>query len=390
MAVRANLNLIDELEHFGARDAAKCYQCGNCSAVCVRATDPYVFPRKSLHYLQMGLEKPLRGSLDPWLCYYCGECSDQCPRGAEPGETMMGLRRWLTAQYDFSGLSKMLYGSWSSELAAVLTLAVITCLGFLGFGFLRGGGNLAVYDGPGAFLPAHAVHIFDWTLGITLALLLVINCVRMWHFTMHNEQTPRVPLAMYLRYLALLPLHFLTQKSFKECDHKRPWFNHLVLMLSYLTMLVLIMLFLRSMQAGPGVNWYVHIFGYIATIGLVTTCTMAVRGRLAKDEAYHRHSHESDWMFLGLLLFVSITGIVQHILHRAGLPTAANITYIIHLMGVVPMLTLEVPFGKWSHLAYRPFAMYLSVVRREALAMQGQEARVQGAMSLGEPAKPAA
>jgi quinone-modifying oxidoreductase, subunit QmoC len=69
-----------------------------------------------MHYLQMGLEKPLRSALDPWLCYYCGECSEQCPRGAEPGETMMGMRRWLTAQYDFTGISRFLYRSWASEL----------------------------------------------------------------------------------------------------------------------------------------------------------------------------------------------------------------------------------------------------------------------------------
>ena len=98
MAVRANPDLIDELEQFGARDAVKCYQCGNCSAACAHSDDPYVFPRKSMRYLQMGLEKPLRSALDPWLCYYCGKCSDQCPRGAEPGETMMGIRRWLTAR----------------------------------------------------------------------------------------------------------------------------------------------------------------------------------------------------------------------------------------------------------------------------------------------------
>jgi len=59
-----------------------------------------------------GLEKPLRSTLDPWLCYYCGDCSERCPRGAEPGETMMGLRRWLTAQYDFTGISRFLYRSW--------------------------------------------------------------------------------------------------------------------------------------------------------------------------------------------------------------------------------------------------------------------------------------
>ncbi len=48
--------------------------------------------------------------------------------------------------------------------------------------------------------------------------------------------------------------------------------------------------------------------------------------------------------------------------------TLANIIYIVHLMGVVPMLALEVPFSKWGHLAYRPLAMYLSRVQADALA----------------------
>ena len=182
MAVRANPNLIDDVKHFGAGDVVKCYQCGNCSAACTRSEGEHVFPRKSVRYLQLGLEKPLRSSLEPWLCYYCGECSDQCPRGAEPGETMMSIRRWLTAQYDFTGLSAMLYSSWKSELKAILIVALLTGLGFLGLGFIGGGGNLSVYDGPGAFLPAHYVHIFDWTMGTTLGLLLTINCLRMWYF----------------------------------------------------------------------------------------------------------------------------------------------------------------------------------------------------------------
>jgi len=105
-----------------------------------------------------------------------------------------------------------------------------------------------------------------------------------------------------------------------------------------------------------------------------------VRGRLNKDEAYHKHSHESDWMFLALLLFVATTGIVQHILHRIGLPTLANLTYVIHLMGVVPMLGLEVPFSKWSHLAYRPLAVYFAHLQHEA--------RAQSSVTLASPAKP--
>jgi hypothetical protein len=34
------------------------------------------------------------------------------------------------------------------------------------------------------------------------------------------------------------------------------------------------------------------------------------------------------------------------------------------------MLTLEVPFSKWSHLAYRPLAMYLAEIHKVALARQ--------------------
>lgn len=365
MAVRANPRLAEELEEYGARDAVKCYQCGNCSAACHLSSDASVFPRKSIHFLQLGLEKPLRSALDPWLCYYCGECSDECPRGAEPGETMMGIRRWLTAQYDFTGISKLLYRSWASELTAILVVALFTGIGFLAFGFLHGG-NISVYDGPQAFLPSSAVHIFDWTMGTVLGLLLAVNCLRMWNFTMRSEHGVHASLSLYIQNLFLLPTHFFTQSRFRQCERKRPWRNHMFLMFSYLTMLVLIMFFLHDMQSGPKVNWFAHFFGYLSAIGLVATTIMAISGRMKKDEPYHKHSHESDWMFLGLLLFVSVTGIAQHVLHRIGMPTSANIAYVIHLMGVVPMLGLEVPFAKWSHLAYRPLAVYFSAVQQTA------------------------
>ena len=51
--------------------------------------------------------------------------------------------------------------------------------------------------------------------------------------------------------------------------------------------------------------------------------------------------------------------------------------YVIHLMGVVPMLVLEVPFGKWAHLAYRPLAIYFA--RVQALAVETEASRAQKA-----------
>jgi quinone-modifying oxidoreductase, subunit QmoC len=377
MRVRVNPNLIGDLERYGAEDVSKCFHCGNCTAACKFSNDPFMFPRKMMRGLQMGLEKRLRASLEPWLCYYCGECSEQCPRGAEPGETMMSIRRWLTAQYDFTGISQLFYRSWKVELALMLIVAMLTGLGFIAFGFRFGGGNLAVYDGPGAFLPAHAVHIFDWTMASTLGTFLVINCIRMWYFVMRSEKSQRVPLSAYVRHLPQVAVHFFTQKRYRECDEKQPWKIHIFLMLSYVTMLVLIMGFLKYMQYGPKMYILPHLFGWAASVGLITTAIIALRGRMQKNSAHHRHSHESDWMFLILLLFVAITGVVQHLLHRIGLPMAANIAYIVHLMGVVPMLALEVPFSKWSHMAYRPLAMYFASMQQEAYA----------ARAAAEPAK---
>ncbi len=119
-----------------------------------------------------------------------------------------------------------------------------------------------------------------------------------------------------------------------------------------------------------------HVFGYIATVGLLGTTIFALRGRIKKSETLYEHSHETDWIFLVLLIFVAFTGILQHILHRTGLDVAANVIYIVHLMGVVPMLALEVPFSKWAHLAYRPLAMYFSLVQgrgQEGSALEGPQ-----------------
>jgi quinone-modifying oxidoreductase subunit QmoC len=367
MAIRVNPKLIDELEVYGAQDVQKCYHCGNCSAVCPFSEAPYIFPRRPMRFLQMGLEEKLKGSLEPWLCYYCGECTEDCPRGAEPGETMMSLRRWLTSKYDFTGISRLFYRSGKIELGAVLGAAILTGLGFVLWAVSRGG-SIHSYDGASAFMPAASIHVFDWVLAGVLLVLLLTNCARMWWFTMGRDKTLHIPPWLYIKKLYSLPLHFFTQKRYATCVKKRPWAIHLALMLSYVTMLILIMFFLRDMASGPGIVWPAHAFGILATAGLLGTTIFAIRGRLKKSEPLYAHSHETDWIFLGLLVFVAFTGILQFVLHRAGLGMAANVTYVVHLMGVVPMLGLEVPFSKWSHLAYRPLGMYFSLVRAEAMA----------------------
>ena len=373
MSIRVDPMFIDVLDRFGAEDVQLCYQCGDCSTVCPHADEVYKFPRKSMRLLQMGLSRKIETTLEPWLCYYCGQCSTQCPREADPGETMMSLRRWLISRYDLTGIAGHFFKSRFIEILAILIIALLTGLFLVYYGF--SGGSIHIYDGEGAFLPSPFIHKFDLAVGAILAIFLVINAIHMWYLVMIKGTTFAVPWWIYLKELYQLPWHFLTQKRYSECERKRehpffmPWFIHLGLMLGYVAMLVLVMVFIEQLQAGPEIRWSVHIFGYAATIGLIAGTIYFIRNRLKKNYVQFKKSHGTDWVFVILLSIIVLTGITQHVFHRTGLFEWANITYVIHLMCVVPWL-FRMPFSKWAHMIYRPLAMYFAAIRRDAIALQ--------------------
>ena len=233
-----------------------------------------------------------------------------------------------------------------------------------------------MYDGEGAFLPSSFIHTFDLTVGGIMFLFLWLGALRMWYFSMVKGFSIPVPWWLYFKKLYEIPFHFVTQKRYAECENNgtsklyMPWLVHFGLASGYSIMIVLIMIFIVPLQAGPEIRWSLHIFGYLATIGLLTGCIYFVRQRILKiKHVQFKKTHSTDWMFVILLIIITVSGITQHILHRTGYLEAANITYIIHMMVVVPWL-LRMPFTKWSHLVYRPMAMYFAEIQREAIARQ--------------------
>jgi hypothetical protein len=290
---------------------------------------------------------------------------------------MMSLRRWLIARYDFTGIARQFYVSKASEITAVVIVALLTGIGFLWYGFTFG--NINIYDGEGAFLPSPFIHTFDLTLGSILGIILLINAFRMWRITLYNERVVHIPWWLYIKRIYQIPWHFFTQKRYAECESKRPkrvfmpWIVHLALMLGYVIMLVLVMAFIEQLQRGPDIFWPVHIFGYAATIGLVIGTIYFIRSRIIKsNQVQYKKSHSTDWVFVILLFIIVVTGIIQHLFHRGGMLEAANITYVIHLMAVVPWL-LRMPFTKWAHLVYRPLAMYFADVLRDAIRIHEKQ-----------------
>jgi hypothetical protein len=308
---------------------------------------------------------------------------------------MMTLRRYLTAQYDWTGFSAKLYLSKAWELGALFVVGA-----FMAFLILMFHGPLVTERVElNTFAPAHMVHAFDLTLFGVLAFFLLTNAFRMYWFTMHQGSSARVPdvirgiikdgfgytmhegekvkipFRLFITEAWTLIWNFITQKIFLKCaNNVGRWFKHFLLVSGYVIMLILVVVLLLWFQTDNIYPIYhpQRWLGYYATAVLLFCTVEILVGRIKKREQLHKFSDFSDWMFPVLLLLTTVTGILVHIFRYMGLPLATYYMYAVHLIIAVAMLVIEVPFGKWAHMLYRPLAVYLHAVQEKALQQQQQ------------------
>lgn len=362
--------LISEVRRFGHFDVDACYNCGSCVLACELAKDSALFPRKLMRYVQLGLKEKVLSSLEPWLCHYCGDCSKTCPRQAEPGESMMTLRRFLTSKYDWTGLASRFYRSHAWELGALGIVAAFMA------------GLVAIFRGPmltdrvsvNTFLDPMKVHYFDLILAGGLSFFLLTNLSRMVIPVLKENRRLGVPLSAYISGLGTLALHGATQRWLADCGRNvGRWLKHFLFVSGYVTMFTLVVVFLPWFQTDNIYPiWHPQRWiGYYATTMLLVFSAEILWGRFRRGEQMHRFSEFSDWLFPVLIILTTVTGIAMHAFRYAGWPLATYFTYVAHLMVAVAMLAVEVPFGKWSHLAFRPVAIYLGEIRARHLAAAG-------------------
>jgi heterodisulfide reductase subunit C2 len=88
----------EELELHGVDTTLDCFNCGTCAAICPLIYEH--FPRKMIRYAQLGArDKILDNAQELWRCLHCGLCTQTCPRGANPGELILGLRRFVVQHW---------------------------------------------------------------------------------------------------------------------------------------------------------------------------------------------------------------------------------------------------------------------------------------------------
>jgi hypothetical protein len=331
----------------------------------------------------MGLKDKLVSSVEPWMCYYCGECSETCPRDANPGELMMTLRRYLTTVYDWTGLAKKFYTSKWWEIGYILFYAALVVALFWIFLPLRPDAAQMINESGGVMInslvagmnPGQFVKIIeygDWTMAFIVAFLLITNILNMFFKIILSDKKVKVPFQSYFTEFWRLIYNFVTQAKFSKCEDRSYWIGHLLLMTGYTIMFILIVVALPRFQIEEVVEWYnwQRLLGYYATFGVLFFLTIVVIGRIKKTDTKLRFSHPSDWIFIIMLGLTTITGILVHIFRLAGYVEATYYMYVLHLAVLVPMIMVEVPFSKWSHLAYRPFAIYFSGLKKAASAKE--------------------
>jgi ferredoxin len=364
--------LLGEVRKYGKFDVTGCFNCGSCTLSCDLATDFASFPRRSTRHVLMGLKQVLQESLDPWICHDCGDCSTVCPRQTQPRDAMMTLRRYLASVYDWTGAASLInrskiwhIGSLSFVAALVLLLTVLYHVYAV---------KMPLSDFASTSMGLG--HMFPLMTYFTLVVvlfpffILMTNAFRMYWITVHRKETIRSPLSQWLIEAKIFILHFFTYKKMAECPtEKGRWPKHLLLGLGCMAMLVVTLFALRWFQTDKIYPVYhpQRWIGYLATAFLMFGTVDILIGRIKKEKEIYKSSDFRDWNFPILLLASAVSGIAVHIFRYVGLELATHYTYAIHMMITVPMLVIEMPFGKWTHMIYRPLAMYFQSLKERTL-----------------------
>ena len=371
--IESDPTLLKEIRKYGPFDTNACLQCGSCTVMCDLSDDAASFPRKPIRYVLFGLRDVVQESLEPWLCHDCGTCSSTCPREAEPAEAMKTLRRYLCALYDWTGLSSKIYRSRTWEILSLVCVGLLVLLLVMLY---------HLYVAELEFIdftdPLGMEHMFDkikdFTLVVVLFPLLIVisHAFRMYWFTLHRGCSVKVPLRIYLTEVKVFILHSLTHKKLSQCPDKDRFVKHWLLAFGCVLKLIIIVFLLEWFQTDSiyPVTHPQRWLGYLITLFLVIGTTDIVIGRIRKKKEIYKSSAFSDFTFPVMLLLTALSGIAVHIFRYAGLDLASHFTYAIHLAIAVPVLMIEIPFGRWSHMIYRPLAIYLHAVKEKAMHQQ--------------------
>ena len=282
---------------------------------------------------------------------------------------MITLRRFLSAQYDWTGIASKLLQSKAWYLSSLVFAALFAMLLIIGYHLWYVGLPVA-----GLATPLGLEHMFPmiiyYTLTVTLlpVLLLFSRVFRIWRLTMTGEGRAKIPASAYFAEAWFYIYEAVAQPLMRKCSIKGRWLPHLLLALGTGTMLTIKVFGLRWFQTDNLYPLYnpQRWIGYVAAgcilygIGDVLKCRLNARKEICKETHFH------DLVFPVLIVLTVLSGLTAHVFRYLGLGLTCHFAYALHVIIATPLLVVEMSFGKWSHMVYRPLALYFLAVREKA------------------------
>lgn len=378
MTALVDINLLSDLQRYGAADVSACFSCGTCTASCPLVSNDATFPRRMIRYAQVGMRDRLLSSKELWTCYACGECSETCPTGAEPSEFMAAARRYAIADYDRTGLARTMYTRPVVGTIIAVALAALFALFMLAARGPQSSDSLDIF----AFVPEELIHdmgivvmIIVFAAGLAGIVTMARAVGRAGGVTVRSVVGSRAALRRSAGALwSALAVETLGQRRYRDdCDadalaqpwYRRRWFLHAATMWGFLGLLAATILDYGLALAGiketgtPVPIWYpVRLLGTVAGIMLVYGTTMLIVRRYRGEERSVRYSTNADWTLLALVWITGVTGFALEL--ALYLPTAPAWGYWVFLfhVAIAMELVLLAPFMKLAHAVYRPVALF--------------------------------
>jgi ferredoxin len=381
MSTRIDPSLMNELRKFGAIGIEKCYNCGNCTAVCSLTSNDAQFPRKLIRMAQLGMRDQLLGSKELWLCYNCAQCSETCPKQAEPANFMAAARCYAVTNYDPLGIGKRFC---STPLLGGL-FAVLMVLFFGTFMYTQretmSTESLKLFN----FIPYEFIHnagIVVMAL-IGLASLLAIFNMLSRMARANDISVKNLVSGVRMNWLdafwEAVGVQSLGQKRYRdECDTEEnrktwylsKWFIHAATMWGFLGLLsatalnyLLDILGLKSTGSAVPLWYPTRLVGTLSGLLFTYGVTILLLKRWRAADKAHSYSRPSDWIFLTLLWFSGITGfIIEVALYLPHPPIWGYWMFLLHV-SVSMTLLLLLPFTKFAHALYRVIALYFHALK---------------------------
>jgi ferredoxin len=382
LAVTVDHRLMADIKKMGAFDVSACYNCGTCTAICPLSEEGHELPRMLIRYAALGIKEKLLASPEVWLCYFCGECSTSCPKTADPGQFMMAARRYVIRKYSLGRIADAFY---SSRLLSTLAFLIFPAL-ILGIFAADHGPIITSEVDMWSFIPMDLIHELGLVVMAFIGLTVLGNLAIMYRNLSAGTDLDRlksIPLAkrigIWIRtaFTKVAP-EIIVQKRFVKCDEnsvqqKRTatskYLAHMALFWGFLGLAVATVL-------DYGINEYAlalsrdvpRVIGIVAGIAMMYGATYYIYKRLKKGEVFSAFTHFTDWAFLILLFFGGLTGFLLDVFMYAGLALATYATLVVHLMFAFDLL-ITLPFTKFAHALYRPFALWI-VGSRDTISKQ--------------------